>query len=515
MNQYVEKFAHLEKESLSTSAEIRLLKSNFQTQIQEWKNLLIRGEEHKQRQKYWRLFLSKETEILKELRTLSSHKEITNDITKLQAEYLLIMSKYKEAYSQHINSDFNFRAADQYVRGLDRNTQSQLKQLVSKVDQNIAKKLTTLVSQAGQVELTILLLGIIISGISLFVVIRRLNQNVIDPLIKITELNNALAQGDYSLSVDYSSDNEVGQLAQSSRMLKEKMSEAVNQVTIVDSEVRVAFEKLIAASTEIERGAAIQNQVVSDLNQAVGELNEMSSRNKLESEQASCNAELTHNNTKDCYELLSETNSGMEELVAEMTAINQHIEQLERDTNEIGTVLEVIQTIAEQTNLLALNAAIEAARAGEHGRGFSVVSDEVRNLASRTQSSTVEIQQIIENLQKGSKEAVNSIGKGLLKTKLSAERCITSQDKLQEIVSAVTKLSSTVKIIDESADKQASIAANMYSGMESLTELSAKLKSLSDSDEVSNAVQIASSDLQKLVNRLLNQETSSGGCELF
>ena len=148
------------------------------------------------------------------------------------------------------------------------------------------------------------------------------------------------------------------------------------------------------------------------------------------------------------------------------------IHELEKDSESIGSVLDVIQGIAEQTNLLALNAAIEAARAGEYGRGFAVVADEVRSLASRTQESTQEIQTIIDSLQGRSKEAVKVMSEGQKQAGVGVEQAQAAGAALAEIASKVTELELVTTQISVAADQQSTVAEDINRSILSISEAS-------------------------------------------
>ena len=142
----------------------------------------------------------------------------------------------------------------------------------------------------------------------------------------------------------------------------------------------------------------------------------------------------------------------MSELIVEINKANDVVKGVGDDVQNISAILQVIESIAEQTNLLALNAAIEAARAGEQGRGFAVVADEVRNLASKTQGSTEEIQQMIVKLQNGSKSAVEAM-------QLSMSSSANAESSVSESLSALNDIAESVAVITDMNSQIASAAA--------------------------------------------------------
>jgi methyl-accepting chemotaxis protein len=171
---------------------------------------------------------------------------------------------------------------------------------------------------------------------------------------------------------------------------------------------------------------------------------------------------------------------------------------LEADVESISGVLDVIREIADQTNLLALNAAIEAARAGEQGRGFAVVADEVRTLASRTQDSTAEIQSMIQRLQSGSRQAVAVMSNGKEKANTGLEQARLAGDSLGKITTAVEGMLNMNKGISSASEEQGETVSQISLNVSAINQLSVKTA------ESSNVVADTGHQVNELATQLQN-----------
>ncbi len=167
-----------------------------------------------------------------------------------------------------------------------------------------------------------------------------------------------------------------------------------------------------------------------------------------------------------------ETGEAINLLAAEVNEAARVINQLETESESIGSVLDVIRGIADQTNLLALNAAIEAARAGEQGRGFAVVADEVRTLASRTQESTREIHKIIESLQTGTRNAVHVMNSGMSTTKQTVDKANRASMALENILGSISTITTINTRIAEASEEHTRVAEDIDRRVERISQLS-------------------------------------------
>ena len=171
-------------------------------------------------------------------------------------------------------------------------------------------------------------------------------------------------------------------------------------------------------------------------------------------EQAESLAQQADQSVKSSQLSMSELVRAIDELANDTRSASEAVTNLENHSMQIGHILNVIKGIAEQTNLLALNAAIEAARAGEQGRGFAVVADEVRTLATRTQESTIEIEQTIEQIQHGAKSALSVMDRNKSKTEQSVDIVENAHGQLQQVVDEIDEIHQlNRKIVERSTDQ--------------------------------------------------------------
>ncbi|MBA5762074.1 cache domain-containing protein [Vibrio sp. 404] len=197
-------------------------------------------------------------------------------------------------------------------------------------------------------------------------------------------------------------------------------------------------------------------------------------------------------------QLIHNTVDNIQGLASQLSTASQAVADLDNDVNNIVKVLDVIGDIAEQTNLLALNAAIEAARAGEQGRGFAVVADEVRNLAGRTQSSTKEIQQMISNLQEGSRNAIQTMDVCAATSQSTVEESQTASQALQQIVNALESISQMSHQIATAAAEQTEVSDDISMRINMIEESGSQLS------HVVTESQSSTQSLTQLANELEN-----------
>jgi methyl-accepting chemotaxis protein len=275
-----------------------------------------------------------------------------------------------------------------------------------------------------------------------------LSRSLADPLSSLTTTSKGLAdalckgKGDLSKRLDATRKDEVGVLGgvlntwiESSQILVTKLMTTQKQVSGSVEEINSLATR---AADGLSRQQAETEQVATAMNQMTATVQEVA-RNAVSAAEAAKSADQdAHTGQK----VVNETISALNNLSVEFERATDVMRKLENDSNSIGSVLAVIREIADQTNLLALNAAIEAARAGEQGRGFAVVADEVRTLASRTQESTREIEGIIDQLQTRSKEAVVVMNS----SRASVTKCVS---QAAEAGGALNTITSRVGVIDQ------------------------------------------------------------------
>ncbi|CCQ09825.1 Methyl-accepting chemotaxis protein [Pseudoalteromonas luteoviolacea B = ATCC 29581] len=345
------------------------------------------------------------------------------------------------------------------------------------------------------VSLIILIVG------ALSVVIGR---SIVQPINHAVNMMKSIAQGEGDLTqrLEVKGKDEITELASYFNLYTEKMRSSIASVANNAKEADKLANHVDNASHKNLRFIEEQNdssrQIATAVEQMSHQIREVSN-NAIEADNAAKEAIVNATSGK---QVVDKTIKAIEKLTHTIEEVSQVTSELATQTNTIGSVLDVIRGISEQTNLLALNAAIEAARAGEQGRGFAVVADEVRTLASRTGQSTDEIQVMIEKLQQGAKAAVNAVTQSQAISKDTVSQAAEANTVLEEIERLIHIISEMNSHIAHSADEQSTVAQDVNKRICQLSD------STHHSLDTTQALTSASERLKRASHDLNNVVTS-------
>lgn len=310
--------------------------------------------------------------------------------------------------------------------------------------------------------------------------------------------------------LDARDEDELGRLFSAFNNHSDGLQNIIEEVAVTSDDLNVAVEQFIANSQQSIDLATSQQRETDQVVQASSQMAISSNGMANHADATQSTASDAKQQTEMGLQVVNQTIQAIGSLASQMEGMQSTVNRLDKGSHNIGDVIDTIAKIADQTNLLALNAAIEAARAGEHGRGFAVVADEVRKLASDTQGATQQIHQIIVDLQGAARDVTSAIGKGTQQAHNCVEQANSAGAALNEINHRVDSVNAMGQQISSAAQQQYQSAEDVSRSMLRINQLAeANTQAMNQNQEVSEILSQRAKKLEQLVSRFKHQSGSS------
>ncbi|QDF76375.1 MULTISPECIES: methyl-accepting chemotaxis protein [Shewanella] len=343
-----------------------------------------------------------------------------------------------------------------------------LNKAIESTSQEVSIKAIEKVDSASYQTLALVLIAIVVAVLVSIAVIRPLKHS----LDKVNNALNILASGNLTHKLDDSGHDEFAELSRNCNRLVDSLRTLIQGILDRSNQLAAAAEETSAITAQTTAGIQEQKNQVDQVATATTQLSSSAMQVSTSADEALNQIRQADEEAQHMRAIADENKRTILALADEVSKAGQVINKVHSDSASIGSILDVIRGIAEQTNLLALNAAIEAARAGEQGRGFAVVADEVRSLASRTQDSTQEIQQMIQVLQQGTQEAVSVMELGRQQANSCVEKTEQANEALESISNAVHFAHDSGTHIANAAQEQNLVSQQVSEKLEHIAAIS-------------------------------------------
>lgn len=488
----------LQTDIVAERTTLQLL-SDFKKQVQEWKNVLLRGKDPAQLEKYWGKFEKLESSIQQKSDALIAtmpKDEIRERLIRFRDAHKQMGSAYRQGLQSFRDSDFVPSAGDKAVKGIDRAPTQLLDEAADLIAERVKQRTEYAISHAHGDVITGLVFMAIAVTIAFVTFLVYVQKQILVPSRNLSHALREMAGRNFTRTIRRHTNDELGEIAESAETIRSAMGAIVDELNASSHQLDTAVSQL-SEVIEITRSGVEQQlqeteQVAAAINEMTSTMQEVATHATIAAESAG-NADSAANAGR---RIVAHTIDDIETLAQELENAARTIHGLESESEKIGSVLDVIKGISEQTNLLALNAAIEAARAGEQGRGFAVVADEVRALATRTQQSTEEIEAMISRLQSGAQEAVKVMEQSRQHAQHSTEKSAEAGSSLEAITAAVSQITEMNAQIADASNQQRGVAEEINSNIINISEIA------EHSAEGSKRIDEANTNLTDISKRL-------------
>lgn len=424
----------------------------FKTQIQEWKNILLRGYDDNLYNKYLTRFNNSEKKTSVELQKLllltSQYPLITKDVKMFISEHKRLGRRYKEALPVYkLSTNSPHITTDKYVRGIDRKPIKILANIVKNTDVIYKTSIEKKEQELIQLKYSLLFIFLISSGIFIIFFWVFIKKGISQPLVNISTLLKSIAEGNKNLTQRLTP----GKLTELN-LVANWFNEFISNIQEFMLQINKAANNLSDASYQSAKINEKTNQAIIGQQSSVSLVSSSMQKISTNIREVAENAQLTSRSTQSALSSASNASDVVNDAITNINLLSmkidsstEHVKHLALVGTEINSILDIISTIANQTNLLALNAAIEAARAGENGRGFAVVANEVRDLSQQTHLATTQIQQLINNMQGRSENAINA----MLESKTQALRTVELTSNTGSSIKEINKILATIDVMNK------------------------------------------------------------------
>jgi methyl-accepting chemotaxis protein-1 (serine sensor receptor) len=451
--------------------EVQDLETDFKEQVQEWKNVLLRGFDAKLLERYWNAFVKKEESVrngAKRLSQVAQHSEAKDLLGKFVAAHEEMGQRYRQGLETFKGAEFDPKKGDASVRGIDRVPAELLEKSAKLIRDEAARTLTE--AQTGAQRRLDMSLAIIaaFSAVAIVLCGWLLVTIVVRPLVEAARVADMVAGGDLTVRIAAPSRDEAGRLLSALGRMRDGLAEAVAAIRQAAESVGSGTKQIAAGNAELSSRTEEQ---ASSLEETASSMEELTTTVKQNAE----NAKQANQLAIGASEVAGQGGNVMGEVVTTMSGISEA-------SRKIADIIGVIDGIAFQTNILALNAAVEAARAGEQGRGFAVVASEVRSLAQRSAAAAKEIKDLIQNSVErvqGGTRLVEGAGKTMEEIVTSVKRVTDIMSEIaaasQEQLSGIEQVGNAVMQMDRVTQQNAALVEESAAAAENMSEQAEQL----------------------------------------